>query len=783
MNQRQKEILQAQLDSEKAVLKKLEANYQDALDEINSKIESLMSRQDADMQHVIYQVEYQKALKTQVQSILEQLQTNEFETVSEYLTQSYEDGFIGTMYDLQGQGIPLVIPIDQKAVVEAITQDTKLSENLYTALGHDMTELKKRITGEISRGLSNGQMYNEIARNVSSWARIPKNNAMRIARTESHRIQCKAASDAQYKAKENGADVVKQWDSSLDGKTRKSHRKLDGQIRELDEPFEVNGHKAMFPGDFGRPEEDINCRCAVLQRARWALGNNYTKWSEDAEIEYSDDGTAQLTIIEADNYKDFQKKYKQASERVRDSAQMISSFDNCKSVKELNTKATEVFAKYGIDDVDFSGVDLDIAKKNANQLESLLSQYNTELASIETTTSKKYLGNVQRSGNTKKELETATMQLSKKYAGKKETWIDEVVKGIEKGDSPKIKPENYEIYPLTHEFAHTFGNDYINMFYGFNKNDDFWKEVDDIRREYQKAYQRDKSLSLGKYATTNNDEFIAECFAEALLSDEPSEYSIRTKSLIDKYFKKEALEKTGKSSKVLFKEASTTDEAEQYAEQFVSSFKNKYSGNISYKSIDVEYANKVNKVLTDTFSRYDGGTLNNIQAINFKDKRFKDSTASAAYDWGSGTLYYNGRYFKNAKAFETHKKEADDLLKKVLDNADELLNKPNLSEWQKKHLKTLVNTGRECVAQSYDFTEATFTHEMGHFLDDKVFKLQLVQNNDFLAKSMDKYAGNISGYAVSSKQEYVAESYVAYCFGETDILDPELVKIFKGAEK
>lgn len=342
MNQRQKEILQAQLDSEKAVLKKLESNYQDALDEINSKIELLMSRQDADMQHVIYQVEYQKALKTQVQSILETLQTNEFETVSEYLTQSYEDGFIGTMYDLQGQGIPLVVPIDQKAVVEAIVQDTKLSENLYTSLGHDMTELKKKITGEISRGLSSGQMYNEIARNVSDWARIPKNNAMRIARTESHRIMCKAASDAQYKAKENGADVVKQWDSSLDKKTRKSHRKLDGQIRELEEPFEVDGHKAMRPGDFGRPEEDINCRCALLQRARWALGNNYTKWSEDAEVVIDDDGTTQFTIIEADNYKEFQKKYKQASENVAKDRLGIFSNNNKSNPKYYDFKGKDL---------------------------------------------------------------------------------------------------------------------------------------------------------------------------------------------------------------------------------------------------------------------------------------------------------------------------------------------------------------------------------------------------------------------------------------------------------
>ena len=27
----------------------------------------------------------------------------------------------------------------------------------------------------------------------------------------------------------------------------------------------------MYPSNFGIPSLDINCRCAVLQRARWAL--------------------------------------------------------------------------------------------------------------------------------------------------------------------------------------------------------------------------------------------------------------------------------------------------------------------------------------------------------------------------------------------------------------------------------------------------------------------------------------------------------------------------------
>lgn len=84
------------------------------------------------------------------------------------------------------------------------------------------------------RGIASGMGYPQIARNIANYAEIPKNRAMTIARTESHRIQCKATSDAQFEAKKKGADVVKQWDAVLDGDTRLNHRQLDGQIRELE---------------------------------------------------------------------------------------------------------------------------------------------------------------------------------------------------------------------------------------------------------------------------------------------------------------------------------------------------------------------------------------------------------------------------------------------------------------------------------------------------------------------------------------------------------------------
>lgn len=308
-----------------------------------------MNQRQKEMQHVIYQIDYQKALKAQVQTVLDQLHNNNFETVSEYLTKSYEDGFIGTMYDLQGQGIPLVFPIDEEQVAAAIQHETKLSESLYTRLGKDTKVLSKQIAGEISRGIASAFMYSEISRNIAGYCGISKNKAMRIARTESHRIQCKATADAQRKAKEKGADVVKQWDASLDGKTRDTHRELDGQIRELDEPFEVQGMTAMQPGDFGDPAEDCNCRCALLQRARWALGNDYTKWSPDAPVEISDDGTTQFVNVDAKNFTEFKGIYQDITGQMTmnmENNNSVHTQDNTHKISEKRKTSEGIFDTY-----------------------------------------------------------------------------------------------------------------------------------------------------------------------------------------------------------------------------------------------------------------------------------------------------------------------------------------------------------------------------------------------------------------------------------------------------
>lgn len=299
MNKRQIQVQKKHLKNEKEVIKELKDAYRKALAEIEENIEVL--QEDKATPSKVRQLKYQESLRAQVSDILDKMHEQNFNTISEYLDACYTDGFVGTMFDLQGQGIPLAIPIDQLQVVKAITLDSKISQGLYKRLGFNSDELKKTIVDEISRGIANGYSYQKIARNLELHAGVDYRRSLRIARTEGHRVQQSSAYDCQVKAKASGADVKKQWDSTLDGETRRNHRTLDGQIVEVGEAFEVDGKKAMFPGDFGDPKEDCNCRCCILQRAAWNL--------DDYEATKYDGEYGMLLVFKEADYDKFKTAY------------------------------------------------------------------------------------------------------------------------------------------------------------------------------------------------------------------------------------------------------------------------------------------------------------------------------------------------------------------------------------------------------------------------------------------------------------------------------------------
>ena len=318
MKKYEKEVLQSRLDAEANELRHLKAIYNKASEDIikkieisNGKINVLLSNWDnlteeekSIYQSQIYQRDFQKSLKSQIDGFLKDLNSKQYANMTEYMEDCYKNGYLGAMYSIHKQGIPIISPIDQKKVTKAMFTDSAISKKLYTKLGEDVELLKKRIANNLSRGIATASEYKVIARNIAADSNVGFNRAMRIARTEGGRISNESAYDASIAAKEKGADVLKSWDAALDGRTRDSHRQVDGEIRELDEPFS-NG--MMYPSDpAGGAAEVVNCRCALLQRAKWAL--------DEEELQTLKDRAAYYGLDKTKNFDDFKQKYLKAAE-------------------------------------------------------------------------------------------------------------------------------------------------------------------------------------------------------------------------------------------------------------------------------------------------------------------------------------------------------------------------------------------------------------------------------------------------------------------------------------
>lgn len=329
MNKWEIEVQKSLLDSEEEALKELERQYRRALKEVSVKIrqfqtdismiDEALSQAGLDdttkallqsqKQSKIYQQQYQKALQQQIGSILDKMHSDNYTTVDKYLHDCYESGYAGTMYNLAQQGMPIIAPIDQAAEVKAILTDSKVKGSLYEAIGVDVSKLKKTISQEISRGIATGMGYATIARNISLASNAPLSKTKTIARTEGHRIQETSTFDAAMAAKQRGIDHIKQWDASLDGKTRDSHRQVDGEIRELEEKFS-NG--LMFPGDSnGSAAEVVNCRCTLLVRARAAM--------DESELEELKKRAAYFGLDKTANFQEFEEKYLKAAKTLEKS--------------------------------------------------------------------------------------------------------------------------------------------------------------------------------------------------------------------------------------------------------------------------------------------------------------------------------------------------------------------------------------------------------------------------------------------------------------------------------
>lgn len=200
-----------------------------------------------------------------------------------------------------------------------LTQDTKLDLSFavydvdaVAKLIKDRPELlpRKQVNGKKDKAWNQNKMANiaaqaiiqgesipQIARRIATETASDNMKAMvRYARTAMTSAQNAGRMETLHRAKGMGIQCKKVWLATLDRRTRDSHRNLDGQVRDIDEPFDSDFGKIMFPGDpEGHPGDVYNCRCTLTyQYEDYPVDPStndrlmYEEWDEEVPVKKKD---------------------------------------------------------------------------------------------------------------------------------------------------------------------------------------------------------------------------------------------------------------------------------------------------------------------------------------------------------------------------------------------------------------------------------------------------------------------------------------------------------------
>ena len=243
-----------------------------------------------------------------------------------------------------------------------------------------------------------------------------------------------------------------------------------------------------------------------------------------------------------------------------------------------------------------------------------------------------------------------------------------------------------------------------------------------------------------------------------------------------------------------FRAAKTIKEAEEYAK--INGIK------ANYTTLTLEQANSINKAVSNVKNK-----LKKDISLDIKEIKIVDSADFHARA-DKGVLSINGKTWNNdvlkkhnlelSETKEKRLKEIQRLKKQISDDPEGYYtNKKRLLEeieFNENWLKEL-NGKVEFSTVSIDIVSAT-EHELGHYVNkflsqnskytneffadisrlDIGDRSQLMYRLDLIA---EKEGYKIGQYATRNASEYFAESWVAYMQGKENIINKELLKIFK----
>lgn len=137
-------------------------------------------------------------------------------------------------------------------------------------------EARQRIDAQLALALTGTQSNSQTIAGINAiLGGSSRRRAITITRTELGRAHAAASYLQLQQAAERVPGLKKQWRRSGKRYSRIEHDAADGQIREIDEPFDVGGVQLMYPRDPTAPaKHTINCGCTMLPaKPDWKVAN------------------------------------------------------------------------------------------------------------------------------------------------------------------------------------------------------------------------------------------------------------------------------------------------------------------------------------------------------------------------------------------------------------------------------------------------------------------------------------------------------------------------------
>jgi len=197
-------------------------------------------------------------LEEQINKELNTLNRGRTQQLQGHLTNVYEENYVGagnTLARIARVETSFQL-VDRQAVYRSV-----LRPMAKIGLEDNARAVRANIKREITQSIVQGESIDNMSARIERRLGQNKNNAIRIARTETTGIMGNARDDMFKDAIAMGIPVKKKWQATFQENTRDTHKALHDKTADIGELFS-NGLE--YPGDQrGDVSEVANCRCTM----------------------------------------------------------------------------------------------------------------------------------------------------------------------------------------------------------------------------------------------------------------------------------------------------------------------------------------------------------------------------------------------------------------------------------------------------------------------------------------------------------------------------------------